>query len=341
MRSDAGGGYKQRDVERGFSVGMTRETIRSGVSTSGKERNHLFMNVGGTDFTELSGVSGLDSAADGRAFAWLDYDGDGMLDIAIVNANAPLLQMFRSQLPARDFMVFELVGGNATADAAPDWSPRDGYGARVTVHTTGGPIMRELHAGEGFAAQNSHRLHIGLGSERVESVAIRWPSGRETVIEPSAGVPLDSASVVTVFEDPARPPQSRRQTPVARPALPAAPAGRISAYVTTATWCGSCKASYPDLERLMAHFDRDALEVFAVPTGEPTPLLERYWERNHPPHTLLDAERDGPIVAAVLAEAGSALPWTVLTDETGTVLASFAGVPTISRIQELRGVSPE
>ncbi|MBX2798194.1 MAG: ASPIC/UnbV domain-containing protein [Myxococcales bacterium] len=338
MRSDAGGAYKQRDLERGFSLSATRDTLRTGVSTSGGERNHVFMNVQGADFVEVSGVSGLDSVADGRAFAWLDYDRDGMLDIAVVNANAPLLQLFRNQLPARGVLALDLVGGNDEATATSEWSPRDATGARVTVHTGAGPIVRELHAGEGFAAQNSRTLHVGLGDERVERVAIRWPSGRRTVLDADS-TDLAPGSRVTVFEDPQRPPQTRRATRDLTPSLTRAHAPEhIRAYVTTATWCGSCTSSYPDLRRLMSSFTRDELEVFAVPTGEPARVLEAHWERHNPPHELLNAERHS-IVATVLAEAGSALPWTVLMDETGAVRASFAGVPTLSRIQELLDAS--
>ena len=47
---------------------------------------------------ELSGPALADDPADGRGVALLDYDLDGWVDLAVVNANAPLLQLFRNRI---------------------------------------------------------------------------------------------------------------------------------------------------------------------------------------------------------------------------------------------------
>ena len=60
-------------------------------SFSGYERNCLFLNRAGKQFTDVSLISGLDNIADGRTFVYWDYDRDGWQDIALVNANSPLL----------------------------------------------------------------------------------------------------------------------------------------------------------------------------------------------------------------------------------------------------------
>ena len=114
----------------------TREEERAGASLSGNERNRLFVNTNGRRFDDLSGISGADSAADGRAFAILDYDRDGWSDLALVNANAPLFQLFRNRIGERAsgrMLAIELVGGNDRAQPSERWSARDGYGAEVTV----------------------------------------------------------------------------------------------------------------------------------------------------------------------------------------------------------------
>ena len=75
------------------------------------------MNFRGGRFSDLSTLSGLDSEADGRSFVWWDYDRDGWLDIALVNANRPLLNLFRNQIgeqpgAANQQMIgIRLVGG--------------------------------------------------------------------------------------------------------------------------------------------------------------------------------------------------------------------------------------
>ena len=61
------------------------ELIRSGGSFSGHERKTVYRNLGNGKFADVSFLSGLDSDADGRAFAVLDIDGDGALDLALKN----------------------------------------------------------------------------------------------------------------------------------------------------------------------------------------------------------------------------------------------------------------
>ena len=92
-----------------------------GAAISGKERNHLWFNRGGEEFVEVSAVSGLDHVGDSRTWALIDFDRDGLQDVALVNANSPLLNLYRNRLgdraPGRMIAV-RFVGGNVTADPA-------------------------------------------------------------------------------------------------------------------------------------------------------------------------------------------------------------------------------
>ena len=54
----------------------------SGVSQSGYEHNNVFLSRG-DQFRDVSGVSGFDHVADGRALSRFDYDRDGWLDLAL------------------------------------------------------------------------------------------------------------------------------------------------------------------------------------------------------------------------------------------------------------------
>jgi hypothetical protein len=59
-------------------------------------------------------------------------------------------------------------------------SSRDAIGTRVRLTFADGAERHwQLTAGDGFAASNERRLHIGLGSyAEAESVEILWPSGQ-------------------------------------------------------------------------------------------------------------------------------------------------------------------
>ena len=71
-----------------------RGRVLKSHSFSGGERNRFFLNGAGRTYTDLSGVSGLDSIADSRGFALIDYDRDGWMDLVVVNSNEPQLQLF-------------------------------------------------------------------------------------------------------------------------------------------------------------------------------------------------------------------------------------------------------
>ena len=62
-------------------------------------------------------------------------------------------------------------------------SPRDPYGTVVKLRVGGKLIVRELRCGEGYAAQNSRTLLVGIGAAaEATSVEIRWPSGKKQEI---------------------------------------------------------------------------------------------------------------------------------------------------------------
>ena len=171
--------------------------LDAGAALSGYQRNRLFLNVG-RDFIDLSGLSAADSPADGRAFATLDFDRDGRIDLAVVNANEPLCELFANRSKAGHILALRFVGGNDRAAVSHEWSVRDGYGVQVEVDVGGRTLLREHRAGEGFSAQNSATLLVGLGAHsRADAVRVRWPSGRvQQLAEVAAG------ALLTAYENP-------------------------------------------------------------------------------------------------------------------------------------------
>ena len=125
-------------------------------------------------------MSGADSIADGRAFAWLDYDHDGLRDLVVTNANAPRVQLYRNALQTdANWMVLSLVGGQTDDRPSLEYSNRDAIGAILRVGLGDRVETVERRVGSGFAAQNSAQILLGMGSQtHVDWVEIRWPSGR-------------------------------------------------------------------------------------------------------------------------------------------------------------------
>jgi hypothetical protein len=57
-------------------------------------------------------------------------------------------------------------------------------GALVTVAWEGGRRAAEIRTSAGYQAASPAEAHFGLGaSSRVERLVVRWPSGREQVLE--------------------------------------------------------------------------------------------------------------------------------------------------------------
>lgn len=365
MRSDpkldAGARARRRWASAAFRQ-WNRDTVAGiAVGLSGLERNHLFLNREGRSFEDVSPLSGLDSKADSRGFAILDYDRDGWSDVAFVNTNAPFLELHRNEIGRQGgtgrAIALRFVGGNRSAAPSQEWSARDGYGALVALRAGALEVVREHRAGEGFAAQNSAALLVGIGArERADLVRVRWPSGR---VQERRDVP--AGSLVRVFENPSEAPDGSGfaieplgpAAPRAREArvADAAPADRLALaaegraplrlYTTTATWCPSCKKSLARIRLLRESFAADELDLYGVPVDpEDTPeKLRSYREQYQPAYrqlTGLSPTEVGAVKGRVAAALGDdVLPASIVTDSGGRVLATLPGVPTVSQLRRL------
>jgi len=186
---------------------------------SGSERNRLFLSNHGDSFLDVSGLSGIDSPSDGRVSVWLDVDRDGQQDLAVVNSNRPLMQLYRNQSGDRDrsdnnFIALRFVGGNDSANATQQFSNRNGFGTRVVVKTGDRQITREHLCGQGFSGQNSSTMTIGIGkATTIDQLSVTWPSGTKQRF-----TNLASGKLIILFERPAANDQLLSALPSSDPA---------------------------------------------------------------------------------------------------------------------------
>ena len=147
----------------------------NGRSLSGYQRKRVWLNDGFGRFTEVSQAVGATDVYDGRAVAVADLFNTGALDVIVANQRGPLLVYKNTVAPGRHWIAFELEGKA---------SNRSAIGARVELDWDGRMQVQEVSGGSGFSAQNQRRVHYGLGSRtEVERVVIRWPSGRQQILD--------------------------------------------------------------------------------------------------------------------------------------------------------------
>ena len=131
----------------------------------------LLLGSAGGKLTEVSNRAGSPWQVPrvGRGLARGDLDNDGRVDLLLLAQDVPLAY-FHNRTRGGHSLTVALQG---TA------SNRDAVGARVTVHAGGRRQVAWRYGGGSYQSASDPRLHFGLGeAARVESIEVKWPSGR-------------------------------------------------------------------------------------------------------------------------------------------------------------------
>jgi enediyne biosynthesis protein E4 len=190
------------------------ERVQKRVSYA--EPPHLFHNLGGGKFTEVTEQMGAAFAASkvARAGAYADIDNDGALDI-LLTTNGGRAYLFHNEGGTNHSLRVTLAGTK---------SNRDGIGAVVRVTSGPDKQWQMLRSGSSYLSQSELVLTFGLGANaKADGLTVEWPSGQ---IDKVSNVPADQT--VTILEGKgvirSRPYSKRstqHSTPVARNIPPA------------------------------------------------------------------------------------------------------------------------
>jgi enediyne biosynthesis protein E4 len=145
------------------------ERVQKRVSYA--EPPHLFRNLGGGRFTEVTEKMGADFASPkvGRGAAYADIDNNGALDV-LVTTNGGRAWLFHNEGGTNRSLRVRLVGTK---------SNRDGIGAVVRVTSGGDKQWQMLRSGSSYLSQSELVLTFGLGgATKADSVEVQWPSGQ-------------------------------------------------------------------------------------------------------------------------------------------------------------------
>jgi hypothetical protein len=140
--------------------------------------NNLLMQQPDGTFSEAAATAGLADTRRARGAALADFDGDGRLDLVVLNRRADIA-LYRNDTPKTGhWLALDL--------SQPDGNTR-AIGARVTITTAQGTRTKELRIGGGHAGGQALPLHFGLGPATQADVAITWPDGTTTTQTLPAG----------------------------------------------------------------------------------------------------------------------------------------------------------
>jgi hypothetical protein len=137
------------------------------------EPPHMFRNLGGGKFTEVTAQMGTAFAAPkvARGAAYADIDNDGFLDL-LVTTNAGPAYLFHNEGGTNHSLRIKLLGTK---------SNRDGIGTvvRVTSNDNKDKQWQMLRSGSSYLSQSELVLTFGLGAAtKADTVEIQWPSGQ-------------------------------------------------------------------------------------------------------------------------------------------------------------------
>ena len=145
------------------------ERVQKRVSYA--EPPHLFHNLGGGKFTEVTAQMGKAFAAPkvARSAAYADIDNDGFPDI-LLTTNAGPAYLFHNEGGTNHSLRIKLVGTK---------SNRDGIGAVVRMISGTDKQWKMLRSGSSYLSQSELVLTFGLASQtKADAIEIQWPSGQ-------------------------------------------------------------------------------------------------------------------------------------------------------------------
>ena len=319
-----------------------------GFSFSGYERDPLYLNLGGKKFTDISGVSGIDSITDGRAGVFADFDNDGDLDVFSTTIQNQAHLMFRNNVGQdNNFLRVVLEGSQKTG--------RDAFGSIVRVKTSAGILTKIKSGGSGFISQHDPRLLFGLGKDtRAEWIEVTWANGAVEKFEADAvagstvllragtgkaqNIELAKASLpdpltkAEIFASSLKIKIGEPLPDFAVKTLNGAASslkrqlkpGRQTLVNIWATWCVPCAKEMPELEKMRQPLAAQNVDLLGISVDtEKTANIKKYVLEKRVAYPVVAG--GVPAITAIYATDELSVPLTILVDEKGIVADLIPG----------------
>ena len=163
----------------------------------------FYRNLGDGRFDRLGARSGdLAQPLAARGAAYADLDGDGDIDVVLVENGGPARIYLNPVNDPKRSVRIRLIGSGK--------SNRDAVGARVTASIGGRRLTQQVSGGQSYLSASEKTLTFGLGgASKIDSLEIRWPDGEvQTLTDVPGGARLtltEGKSDIVASETKARP----------------------------------------------------------------------------------------------------------------------------------------
>lgn len=148
--------------------------------TNGFSPGRVYMNHGDGTFNDQARAYGMDAATRARGVMLGDFDGDGDLDVWVVNEGSANF-LYRNGGHQAHWLRVAVEGVE---------SNRDGIGTRLHAFAGGRRYTGEVNGTAGMS-HSSRAVHLGLGAApRLDSLVVRWTNGQ---VDTYQGVEADGA----------------------------------------------------------------------------------------------------------------------------------------------------
>ena len=136
-----------------------------------RDPNNLLLGLPDGTFQEVGDVAGVASMEQGRGGALADFNGDGLIDLLVVNRFTPV-QVWRNVGP--------VAGAWVGIKPQMDGPNRNAVNAWVEVRADERVQRQEVLVGGGQAGGVLVPLHFGLGAAQSARARVIWPDGVES-----------------------------------------------------------------------------------------------------------------------------------------------------------------
>jgi hypothetical protein len=178
---------------------VTKGNVDSQPDFAQRDPNELYLGQPDGTFEVRTADAGILDVERSRGAALVDLDLDGLLDLVVVERNAPTGVWWNTgagesgtPVPMSHWLGIELTQAGTNRDAVGAW---------IEVRSGGRTIAREVTVGGGHAGGALVPIHVGLGSATEAEVRVQWPDGewgpwmrvdadRTVVIERGAPAPV-------------------------------------------------------------------------------------------------------------------------------------------------------